>query len=154
MKKSLNRVGKEFNDFNIIVGEPEIGEGTWIGYFCLIDGSGGLRIGKHSCISSGVQIYTHDSIRWAVQGLEKDHENWTHVDRSSVAIGDYVFVGAGSIILRGTKIGNRAIIGAGSVILENTTVGECELWAGNPARFIKKHQLPLQNLPNKLPTKP
>ena len=56
--KNPNRVGKEFNEFCIISGEPKIGKDTWIGYFCLIDGSGGLEIGEHCSISSGVHIYT------------------------------------------------------------------------------------------------
>ena len=44
-----------------IIGEPAIGEGTWIGAFTVIDGSGGLTIGSGCDISSGVHIYTHSS---------------------------------------------------------------------------------------------
>jgi len=39
-----NEIGTQFNQFNIIRGKEFImfGEDVWIGYFCLLDGSGGL----------------------------------------------------------------------------------------------------------------
>lgn len=52
-----------------------------------------------------------------------------------VKIGSGVFVGANSIILKGTTIGDRAVIGAGSVVSGNIPAGE--IWAGNPAKKIK-----------------
>ncbi|KXK06109.1 MAG: acyltransferase [Ignavibacteriaceae bacterium] len=53
-----------------------------------------------------------------------------------VSIGDEVFIGAHSTILKGTVIGRGAVIGAGSVVTGN--IPEFELWAGNPAKYIKK----------------
>ncbi len=52
-----------------------------------------------------------------------------------VIIGNNAFIGAFSIILKGTQIGDNSIIGAGSVV--SGTVPENQIWAGNPARFIK-----------------
>ncbi|MBK6955764.1 MAG: hypothetical protein IPH27_10005 [Actinomycetales bacterium] len=52
-----------WNEHAWVVGEPTVGEGTWIGAFTLIDGSGGLTIGAGCDISSGAQIYTHSSAR-------------------------------------------------------------------------------------------
>ena len=46
-----------------------------------------------------------------------------------------VFIGCRSIILPGVTIGKNSVIGAGSVVTKN--VGDYEVWAGNPARFIK-----------------
>lgn len=139
MREIRNRVGKEYNDFCIIVGEPKIGKGTWIGYFTLLDGSGGLEIGEGCSIASGVQIYTHDAIKWALLGLEKDHVNWSHVDRASVKIGDHVFIGAGAIILKGVTIGHHSIIGAGSVVTES--IPPYSLAVGAPIRIVGKIRL-------------
>jgi acetyltransferase-like isoleucine patch superfamily enzyme len=130
----MNRVGKEFNDFCIIVGEPEIGDGTWVGYFTLLDGSGGLKIGRHCSISSGVQIYTHDTTRWSIEGLEKDIENYTHVDRAPVRIGDNVYVGANAIVLKGVSIGDQCIIGAGAVVTKSLPPRSIAI--GVPARVV------------------
>ena len=46
------------------------------------------------------------------------------------------FIGAGCIILKGVTIGKHSVLGAGSVITKSIPDGE--LWAGNPAKFVKK----------------
>jgi len=56
------------------------------------------------------------------------------VKADSITIGDDVFVGANTIILKGVTIGNRSIIGAGSVVTKS--IPSDEIWAGNPARKI------------------
>jgi acetyltransferase-like isoleucine patch superfamily enzyme len=53
-----------------------------------------------------------------------------------IVIGSNVFIGGFSIVLKGVSIGNSSIIGAGSVVTKNIPAGE--IWAGNPAVFIRK----------------
>ena len=53
-----------------------------------------------------------------------------------VTIRENAFIGASCIILKGTVIGRNSIIGAGSVVTGN--VPDNQLWAGNPARFIRQ----------------
>lgn len=53
-----------------------------------------------------------------------------------VTIRENAFIGASCIILKGTVIGRNSIVGAGSVVTGN--VPDNQLWAGNPARFIKQ----------------
>ena len=52
-----------YNPHAWVIGDPVVGEGTWIGAFTMIDGSGGLTIGRGCDISSGAQLYTHSSVR-------------------------------------------------------------------------------------------
>lgn len=110
-----------------MIGDPVIGEGTWIGAFTVIDGSGGLTIGIGCDISSGAQIYTHSSVRRCVSG-----RSFPVVERAPVHIGDHVFIGAGAIVNMGVRIGEHSVVGAGAVVSRDvppyTVVG------GVPAR--------------------
>lgn len=56
--------------------------------------------------------------------------------RGGVSIGNDVWIGAHSVILSGVTIGDGAVIGAGSVVSRD--VGAYEVWAGNPAQFVKR----------------
>jgi UDP-2-acetamido-3-amino-2,3-dideoxy-glucuronate N-acetyltransferase len=45
-------------------------------------------------------------------------------------------IGANATILGGIEIGENSLIGAGSVVTKS--IPSNEIWAGNPARFVKK----------------
>ncbi|TFV64167.1 acyltransferase [Geodermatophilus sp. DF01-2] len=118
-----------YNPHAWVVGEPTIGEGTWIGAFTTIDGSGGLTIGRGCDISTGAQIYTHSSVRRCVSGRA-----FPTVERAPVHIGNCVFIGAGAVVNMGVRIGDHSVVGAGAVVSKDvpphTVVG------GVPARPI------------------
>lgn len=120
-----------YNPHAWIVGEPEIGPGTWIGAFTLIDGSGGLTIGAGCDISSGAQIYSHSSMRRCVSGRE-----YPVVDRAATSIGDRVFIGANAVVNMGTHIGDEAVVAAGAVVTRD--VPARTVVAGVPARVIAR----------------
>lgn len=53
-----------------------------------------------------------------------------------VRIKKNAFIGTGTIITKPVTIGERAIVGAGSIVTKN--IPDDEVWAGNPAKFIRK----------------
>ncbi|MCM2278593.1 MAG: acyltransferase [Oligoflexia bacterium] len=55
-----------------------------------------------------------------------------------IRLGDRVTVGAGTIILPGVNVGNDSLIGSLSIVAKGTQIGEGEIWAGAPARFLRK----------------
>lgn len=118
-----------YNEHAWIVGDPEIGDGTWIGAFTHLDGSGGLRIGSGCDISTGAQIYTHSTARRCVSARA-----FNTVDRAPTTLGDHVFVGAGAVILMGVTIGDGAVVGAGAVVTSD--VAPYTVVAGVPARPV------------------
>ncbi len=122
-----------------ITGNPQIGAGTWIGAFTLIDGQGGLTIGKGCDISCGAQILTHSTVRRCLTERRIDK-----VDRKPTVIEDYVFVGTNAVILMGCRIGHHSVIAAGAVVLENTTIPPYSLVAGVPARVVRNIQPDVQ----------
>lgn len=122
----------KYNPFCVITGQPEIGEGTWIGAFTLVDGQGGLKIGKGVDVSIGASILTHNTVKRCVT-----ERAYNKVDRAATVIEDYVFIGQNSTILMGCHIGHHSVIGAGSVVLENTVVPPYSLVVGVPARVVR-----------------
>ncbi|WP_205676877.1 acyltransferase [Arthrobacter crystallopoietes] len=56
--------------------------------------------------------------------------------QDAVKIGDDVFVGARSIVLKGVEIGDGSVIGAGSVVTSD--IPKNVIAAGNPARVIRQ----------------
>ncbi len=130
-----------YNDLCWIVGDPRIGEGTWIGAFTLIDGQGGLEIGRGCNISSGAQILTHSTVQRCIS--ERIYDK---VDRAATLIEDFVFIGSNAVVLMGCRIGHHSVIAAGAVVLEHTIVEPFSLWAGVPARFIRSVQEDVHNL--------
>lgn len=60
-------------------------------------------------------------------------------DRGKVYIGKRVYVGMNTLIVKPVSIGDDAIVGAGSIVTRDIPAGE--VWAGNPARFIKRRDL-------------
>ena len=94
-----------------------------------------ITIGRGVNFGGGVMIFDTDfhSLDW------RDRRDGTDIQKRAIApvvIDDYVFVGADSIILKGVHIGEKSIVGAGSVVSKDIPAGE--IWAGNPAKFIKR----------------
>jgi acetyltransferase-like isoleucine patch superfamily enzyme len=120
-----------YNPHAWIIGDPQIGAGTWIGAFTVIDGSGGLTIGEGCDISCGVQIYTHSSARRCVSGRQ-----FPDVERQPTRIGDRVFVGANAVVNMGVTIGDESVVAAGAVVTRD--VPPRTVVAGVPARAVAR----------------
>lgn len=116
-------------DSSIVFGDVKVGHHTWIGPFTILDGSGGLKIGSYCSISAGVQIYSHDSVQWAVSGGRAPYE------KKKTIIGNNCYIGPNCIIVKGVVLGNRIIVGANSFVNKSFPTGS--KIAGNPAVLLK-----------------
>lgn len=94
-----------------------------------------IIIGDNVKIGGGTCLWTTDfhsldpEIRSSLNDLE-------HRKCLPIIVEDNVFIGAKVIILKGVTIGRNSIIGAGSVVTKS--IPPNEIWAGNPAKFIRK----------------
>lgn len=113
-----------------VYGDVKVGKHTWVGPFTLLDGSGGLKIGDYCSICSGVQIYTHDTVKWALSGGKAKYE------KAPVKIGNYCYMGSQTVIIKGAIIGDHSVIGACSFV--NKEIPAYSIAAGSPAKVIGK----------------
>jgi acetyltransferase-like isoleucine patch superfamily enzyme len=102
---------------------------------CTITCHENIIIGDNVLLGVGVQIRDTDNHSLNPQdrlnGLD-----WINKKNAPIIIKKNVFIGANSIILKGVMIGENSIVGAGSIVTKN--IPNDEIWAGNPAKFIKK----------------
>lgn len=87
-----------------------------------------IEIGNNVHITTGCVLLTHY--------MTINDKGWIEWHRGHIKIADDVFIGAKSIITKPVTIGKGAVIGAGSVITKD--IPPYEIWAGVPAKFIKK----------------
>jgi acetyltransferase-like isoleucine patch superfamily enzyme len=93
-----------------------------------------ITIGDH--VNFGGNVCIWDTDFHPLDYLERRKHDSIATNNRPIEIGNDVFVGANSIILKGVTIGDRAIIGAGSVVTKN--IPSDQVWAGNPVKFIRK----------------
>lgn len=89
-----------------------------------------IDIGDNVQITRGVTILTH-GYDWAVL---KNINNEMLGSAGKVTIGNNVFIGMNSTVLKNVTIGDNVIIGANSLV--NKDVPSNTVYAGNPAKFV------------------
>lgn len=90
-------------------GFVEIGNDFFMNYNSTIVSMCHIKIGENVWFGPNVFIYDHDH-KFDENGKKEGYK------LGEVIIGNNVWIGAGAIILRGTKIGDNSIIGAGCVV--------------------------------------
>lgn len=143
-------IGKEFSMHNIVDGNPigvyqkctlvvypgcsiRIGDNVGISQTALI-AMADIQIQNNVKIGGGTCIYTSDFHSLDPQ-TRTSKNDMKQRKCAPIVIGDNVFIGAHCIILKGVTIGQNSIIGAGSVVTKSIPANQ--IWAGNPAKFIR-----------------
>jgi acetyltransferase-like isoleucine patch superfamily enzyme len=113
--------------------------------------TGELTVGAHFISTAQTSIYCAHRIEfgernllaWDITVLDNDYHAVLdeHGDKINpprpVQIGDRVWIGAQTTLLKGTQIGNDCIVAAGS-LLHRKFEGDGRLIGGNPARVLKQ----------------
>lgn len=131
------------NNGSIIVGEK-----VFLHRYVKLSAYGGkIEIGNNSYIGDRTEIHSGESVKigsgvniaWDCNILDRDYHAFESDSEvvKSVVIGDHVWIGCRSIILKGVTIGEGAVVAAGSTVTHDVPPG-C-LVAGNPARVIKEN---------------
>lgn len=115
---------------------------------CLISGTKKIYVGKNSFVgrpcsylqgAGGIYIGNYVQLGPNVGVISANHDIYDQrvSVKKPIRIGDYSWIGMGSIVLPGVELGPRTIVGANSVVTKSFPEGYCVI-AGNPAKLIKK----------------
>jgi acetyltransferase-like isoleucine patch superfamily enzyme len=125
-------------------GKIAIGAHCYVGHGTRIWSGASVSIGDHVLIAHNVSIFdnlTHP-LDWRQRRehfreiSHRGHPKNIDLGDKPVVIGNDVWVGAHSLILRGVTIGPRAIIAAGAVVTHD--VAADTIVGGNPAKVIRQ----------------
>lgn len=133
----VNRIGRNLES-SLSAGAGavlQIGDGCGISSSC-IWARKSISIGNNVNIGADCIILDHDAHSLDYLNRRTFPADAADTKAAPVSIGDDVLLGTRVIVLKGVTIGARAVVGAGSVV--TCDIPADEIWAGNPAKFIKK----------------
>jgi acetyltransferase-like isoleucine patch superfamily enzyme len=91
-----------------------------------------IEIGNRVLIGANASIVDTD---FHPLSTERRHENINAGTSRPIEIGDDVFIGMNSLVLKGVTLGDACVVGAGSVV--SNDVPPKAVVAGNPARIVR-----------------
>lgn len=142
VKKSTLKKGVKIDSFSVVV-DAKIGEYSYIGehssLICAEIGSY-CSISNYCAVGGGSHptdwVSTSPMFNSSKGILKNKYSNNEYNPHKKTIIYNDVWIGSHCLIKSGVTIGNGAVIGMGSVVTKD--IPEYEIWAGNPARFIRK----------------
>lgn len=135
---------------------PQIGEGTFVAPTAAVIGD--VKIGSqcsvwYSAVIRGDENSIEIGDRVSVQDCTVVHVSpgtGGHVKIGSdvvighnatvhaCTVGDHCLIGMGATVLDGAVVGEGSVVAAHALVLGKTVIGPNEMWAGVPARMVKK----------------
>lgn len=114
-----------------------IGDSVTVGWFCLLDARGGIKIEDNVSVSSYVKFITgsHDV----------DSKNNKAVFEP-IIVKKYAWICTGAIVLQGVTIGKGAVVAAGAVVTKD--VPDYTIVGGVPATVIGRRAKDLEYSPS------
>lgn len=120
-----------------IIGDVVIGDDCSIWFNTVLRGDvNSIRIGNRVNIQDGSIVHT--LYEKSVAEIGNDVSIGHNVTIHGAKIRDGALIGINSVVLDHADIGEGAIIAAGSVVLSGTKVEPGSIYAGTPAKFVKK----------------
>lgn len=94
-----------------------------------------IKIGCNVGLGANSNLYDTD-FHPIDAGDRYNQKNISEAKSAPIEIGDNVWVGANTTVLKGVKIGHKSVIGCSSLVTKS--IEKNEFHAGNPAKFIRK----------------
>lgn len=126
-----------FAENSTLIGDLVLGDNCSVWFNTVLRGDvNSIRIGKQVNIQDGAVLHTLYNKSTIQIG------NFVSIGHNAIIHGadvdDYALIGMNATVLDFAKVGKGAIVAAGALVLSNTVIEPYTLWAGVPAKFIKK----------------
>ncbi len=120
-----------------IVGDVKIGKNCSIWFNAVLRGDvNSIQIGNNTNIQDGAVLHT------LYQKSTIEIGNYVTIGHNAVVHGaklnDYSLIGINATVLDHAVVGEGAIVAAGALVLSGTIIEPYTIWAGVPAKFVKK----------------
>ena len=130
--------------FSFEGGKILIGNNVFMNYNSFIGSMEAVTIGNDVIIATNVRIFDNNNHPTSPTQREMMSHNdfygelwtWKYAEHKPVVIGDNVWIGEFSAILKGVTIGKGSIVASHSVVTKD--VPPYVIVAGNPARVVKR----------------
>lgn len=129
LKSYVELRDSDLGDYSYISSHSVINK-THIGKFSSIAHGTFIGLWEHNTYVTSHSFYLYETSGGFVNG----YKNYDR-DKEWTIIGNDVWIGANSVVLKGVQVGDGAIIGAGSVVTKD--VPDYAIVAGNPAKLVK-----------------
>ncbi|KAL3700355.1 hypothetical protein R1sor_018377 [Riccia sorocarpa] len=124
-----------------VIGDVQIGEKSSIWYGCVLRGDVNyIRVGSETNIQDNTLVHVaktnvSGNIAPTIIGdkVTVGHSAVLH----ACTVEDEAFVGMGAVLLDGVVVEKGAMVAAGALVTQNTRVPAGQVWAGNPAKFLR-----------------
>jgi carbonic anhydrase/acetyltransferase-like protein (isoleucine patch superfamily) len=120
----------------VLIGDVvvEAAASVWFGAVLRGDNSGGIRVGRGSCVQDNCVIHCADDLPTVI-GSDVTVGHMAMLE--GCVIEDGALVGMGAIVLQRARVGARALVAAGAVVGEGMEIPAGMLAAGVPATVKK-----------------
>jgi carbonic anhydrase/acetyltransferase-like protein (isoleucine patch superfamily) len=124
-------------DTAVVVGDVVLGEGCSVWFGAVLRGDvNSIRIGNHVNIQDGAVLHT--LYEKSVVEIEDNVSVGHNVTIHGAKICNGALIGMGAVVLDHAVVGEGSIVAAGSVVLSGTIIEPGCIYAGVPAKFVKK----------------
>ena len=127
----------------MLIGSVEVGAGAsiWSGAVARADGNS-IGIGAGAAILDNCIIHVETPTSRHPHGFATELGEEVLVGPGCVihgcSIGHESFIGAGAVVMNGCRVEAGAMLASGSLLVPGRIIPSGEMWAGQPARLIRK----------------
>ncbi len=123
-------------DGAVVIGDVELAKGVNIWCNAVLRGDMNyIRVGANTNIQDGVVVHVHSEGVPTIIGANVTVGHLAVIHACTLE--DGCLVGMGASVLDGAVVESGALVAAGALVPPRKTVKAGELWAGNPATFMR-----------------